>query len=1172
MRSLPDRLNRERRPKFISRNGLLLILTTVVVISWLVYPRSLFFERDNGSVVSPLSLAYLKVILAKNEDDFDTRLRLADQQMRYWQVDSAWNTISPLLQDNRVPVPVAEIMAIKIRYAQLTSRNLINEPSHPIFKSVTELLDRVLDNPLKDEQIALIAASMGKHKDAANLYRQLYERDSETEYLRLAGKQFLAAQAPDEAADMFRQMYAHSPELDVLFDWANAALGGSMTASKLDWYLSVEPTTESLKYWQYAAQLSLATPSVKAFVKAKEETYALTQSPDDRGELINIYLGEGLLKKAVPLVRQQLAGSPSDVKIRQRLRDLYLWMGDIPNYLVQVRWLAQYNPDPQEIAAATPLAIGAFRFDDATWLFENLAEIRPLSEEELTNWFESYYQAGTAEEGAQAMRQYMDKYGPSAHLVSLLARVADDLGDYQQLLSDWTQYGRFFQLPPSTYQLYSGALWQEGDYMEALQVLENVPEKDRNAAFWKLYGDIAWLGEQAELAIEAYRRHIVLAPERDSESAARLEILLARYDEDAYLDFLVNQFNLYGIPHYLLLAADILLQRDEIDYLSKLMLAGEQNGALDKMPVLRTYQSWVLQLQGNPLDAIVALRKANQAEPEQPTIQLALLWALLEHGDRESLRDYLSHLAPIVQSRKSFWQPMALSYERLNAPRDALLWYERFLNAEPHHYETLFNYAQALKTSGYKVASFNVKQYMLRQLMQHLDEFWELPAFVQLSLRTEFQGITSALNAPELYARGNEHLLINYLIDANQRHAAQQYYKAFSNQLIDLDDNLTLRIALLKRDREQVEALLAKGLDFPPADKFAALSLLGRKSEAIELGEAELNNAMSDNAQQQLRGQLVEAQAEYPHVLQASFGQLSAFDQQNTRITYSVPWSDAHYWQASLTQTNFASVEFEAGSVVDLPNHVAWENQWRWQDEDDEFSISTNIAWGEDWRRDGVSIVWTRQWQHALNTQGYLQLNQLSRASRLASALAQTDVIGLNTNWQITSRESLSLEIQSLDYSTHYKDALGQGNNLSLTLSEQLFRQDPSIDIYFNWQWQHNDLLSDPLTKVSNALGSVSLSANDFFPAKYGRIALGGRVYRGQPSALGRATGSPRLFIDANVGYLYFDKEPDFGISAGAGWRVQGDDELSVTAQYQSANLQGNSNFHLTLNYQIYFD
>jgi thioredoxin-like negative regulator of GroEL len=1169
MIKLSDKIDHKLRPQFISRSGLLLILLTAIIISWLVYPRSLFFERNQGDKVSRLSLSYLKVLLSRAPQNADLRLKLADQQMRFWQFDKAWQTIEPLVKSDNQK---AHYLALKIRFQQLIGTDQETDEYHALNQSVMKMLSKLLTSEFADIEVANIAAAMGLHIQAAKLFHALSLTNTDTGLLHLAGRQYLAANDPNSATKVYYRLYQQSPSLDKIYSWARAALSYKVNLSQLQWYLAASPEEPGLIYWELAGQLALAASVPDQYVIAREKIYAISATKPNRDQLVNAYMGQSELLNALPLVKLQLADDSNDPDIHRRIRDLYLWLGQPAPYLKEVLWLAEHSPRAEDFAQAAPLAIGQFYFSEATWLYQKLAGLRALSTAELTNWFESHYQAGTAEQGAIALRNYMDEYGPSAHLVALLALVANDLGNYQQLLSDWTLYGRFFQLPPSIYQLYSGANWQRGEFTQALQVLDNVPVDDRSIEYWKLYGDLAWLGEQAEVAIDAYQSHLALDSQAEGERIARLEVLLARYQPEAYFKLLIHHFEKHGVPRYLLLASDILIERGDVTQLNTLMTLGEQNGALDKLPVLRTYQSWLFQQQGKFAESVTALQKAYTALPDDLNIQLALLWALLAHGDEQTLSTLVSKLANQVATKAQFWQPMALSYERLKQPKKAIPWYQLALKEQPSNYQMMFNYAEALKASGYQVTSYRVKQYLLTKLTEQADEFGMLPAFLQLVLWNEFEGLAASLNQDILYQSGNENLLLSYLVQGNYQFAAQQYYQAFQTKNVKIQDSLELRFALARGDKERLKDLIAKGIGLPSADRVSALVMLEREREAVRWADLHLSNALTDNEQSQLRHRLVSIKPKYAHFAQLSFDNSSAYQQDNFSFRYGIPLGENQQWQTEIVSDHFGDVLLPSGANFALTQQLSWKNQWQWFSYQDDYSLKTDISWGDDWRRDGLALSWERRWQPSFSTKGYWEINQSTSASQLANALAQSDILGISSNWLATGRESVSLDIKSLRYDSHYGDNLGKGKAITLTLTEQVFYKDPTWKLYFSWQWQRNHIVDGAIEGVANAFDGVSVTAADFITPIYGRLSVGSRIYRGQPGTIVLDMPSPRFFLDANVGYVYLDGRTDFGISSGVGWRLFGADELSFSGQYQSSNLQQNSDFKLKLNYQIHFD
>ena len=147
-------------------------------------------------------------------------------------------------------------------------------------------------------------------------------------------------------------------------------------------------------------------------------------------------------------------------------------------------------------------------------------------------------------------------------------------------------------------------------------------------------------------------------------------------------------------------------------------------------------------------------------------------------------------------------------------------------------------------------------------------------------------------------------------------------------------------------------------------------------------------------------------------------------------------------------------------------------------------------------------------------------------------------------------------------------------NNLSVSIKAQeaIFHNDPSWSVYTQYVYEKADLKSKNLNNLANKLDyNRAISSDRFLSKKYSQISVGQRLSSGNVGTPGTIISYPDYWLDTSVGYNLIQKQMVFDIQTGVGLPVFGNDELYMSALWQSADKTGDKNLNLSLGYYSIF-
>lgn len=201
---------------------------------------------------------------------------------------------------------------------------------------------------------------------------------------------------------------------------------------------------------------------------------------------------------------------------------------------------------------------------------------------------------------------------------------------------------------------------------------------------------------------------------------------------------------------------------------------------------------------------------------------------------------------------------------------------------------------------------------------------------------------------------------------------------------------------------------------------------------------------------------------------------------------------------------------------------------------------------------------------------GGIALKERTPDSAEAWWLTSRDRFYGSARYTLVPRLELSAGLEHMSIEGISGDSLASGFGVDAAGTYTLFREDPGWSITASYRNQRLEL-TDKLDADTAATLRTPLQPGDLVTENYERVGIQSRWYHGEPHALYRTTPEPHFFVGLGAGYVLSTSSPDFGVELGLGWRVIGDDSLSLSAGHISDGLDGSSRTNLNLTYTLFF-
>lgn len=922
---------------------------------------------------------------------------------------------------------------------------------------------------------------------------------------------------------------------------------------------------------------------------ARSAAYRLSEwAPDDTtilAKLISLELGSGLIDEALSLAQRWHAIEPESRENRRRLAQLYLWVGLPQQALTHVLWLAKNDSEFEITDNMWKLANSLYHYGAASQLLVELNHRRDLSDSELMALVDSYERSGNPQHALEFLRQHAEKY-PDRHVSwKRLVDLQDNLELWQASVETWAQIDRNFNVSTNEYIRWAKTLWRVHRPEAALSVLRHRTDANEESSltYWALRARLEWALEHDNEAFSSYLRVNKLSDEFNAETAERLiQLSHALSEYDTGVRVATRAWQETQKPRYLLQAMDFASRLRAWSRFKVLLDEAQRSRSpyFEESPSFWMFNAAYQDAVGNPALAVQHYQRALSIDPSLKAAKAAMLWLAVDQGDPATIRASTRQLHADAKYDHTLWPPMAAAYLKLGEDRQALFFLYRLVNANPQSTDWLLEYAEVLHRLGYATEASSLRRYALSRLLEQAKRGepltltqWQQSLLLVRSTMGDAPGEAIwAQVVAQLSPQQREQWQrwipqrIEQLLARGELDAASRWAMRAQQQRLELPIWQQVAIAMMRGDREKLEGLLPKIDSTDLLNQIQVLNSLDRKSEALLLGLENLGVGGDEKMDALLRQQTVSLRRELANGFRFGW---SASDLGNLRV--SGPgldlWLSEDQYQFHLEA---ASQSWRDDGVFDV-HGLGRDTELR----------ATGTRVGRV-GRDQISLGFSRrddadltgfQWRHehrltrALTNTWIVTLNDRPDVTPELRLFGEEDSLEVRLDYLLSQRHRFNARGGWYSYDTRQGSTVGSGLKFGLAY-DYLFRfQHPTTTFWSRLDWMHNDLsegFPSELYELTRP-GVVDLQTSLLLPRRYQHMATGVRLQHGLPGEGLRNVTSPSWFVDLGVGAQWPERRFDFILSAGQGWRVFGDDELSLSLSYARQTI-GSSDPSMSLN------
>ncbi|WP_263080819.1 tetratricopeptide repeat protein [Endozoicomonas sp. Mp262] len=1189
---------------------------------FMFFPNDQHFEEIfNDAQADGVSIAYLQQLLRSSPADFRLRHKLAAQFKATGQFNDAWDTLQPFSeiklseqQNRKVKLLKAEVSA-QLGFSAATPAE--KEQWHNI--AITLLTETNWKNAslAELERLTALAPSIGLQSLTADLYLLQAEADSNhrARWLNKAALWKLAAGQGEQAGEIYSQMASQIKACDNCHDINEQTLGSQFLSSrelrKQAWNNAADAFLGQERYQDvYSVMLeAIATMgndpetlvrginiaiALESYGKAYqwlEQLLSLELNLEQLKQAQTLSMNAGAMDLALEIVQRRLPLEPDNPELHRSLAQFYQWNQKPQQAMDHWLWLYQRNPDDQEaFSKAWQLAKDLFHYRMAIKLLEGESKKRTLEKYEFDSLLSIWVEIGWPEKAEQALKDYLKDSPDHLDYWLQLTKFLEDQQKLDELADTWQQLHQHFKLSQAQFLKYMQVLQITGRLEQAVALLNqqshinhkemshHEEHKHDHEAFWKLLADLAWRTESDDIAAKAIAATLKEDP-YDEVNIDRYLGLASYFSPEQRLRVARQGLKAHKKPVYANAAMELAILLKKWDQLEAILKEVEPYEKLTNHYVYWLSKAHFSVYKGDVSEAVYAYDQTLKRTGPNRDIIASYLWFLLSERQLALIEQKITQWDKIARKEPKLWSVVAASWSALGEHRQAIAWYRKALKEQPD--DPLLNLALAdtLIISGWTPQAWQIRKKTLKQLHKTKDWLadpqWR-PYHIQsrvwlAGLANSIQWIQGSNTAkPELWLTD----LSALLIQAGNLPAATEWLSQHQQQQKTVPLYQLLAIAL-QGDKDALEPLLAKLDDGP--ERIEALKMLGYNGEALTLALGEIRSNRSEDSLHQLTEQAVALTTEYPsgwriRGLNNSDGSLRTYGQELTLAHRFNRW----HLQLDLESLSFkhknnrtdAQLDDQLGSYFQA-TRLTKDGHWRGY---------TDVALRSGANRYGLGLEQLKRWNNYTSTRLFADYQGKSSVTSLMETFGQQNRIGADLNYIVSGSDRLFLSSSYSQYSGRSQGIpLGSGYHLQAAWQHQLFYRDPEWLLKAGIDWQDYNLskelqlLKEKLKNDPNSdpEGVDSIIAS-LLPEQYHYFYISSLWQHGSPGALNARVPSPRWLFGVTLGYLKPQNTFSYSIETGLGWRLFGNDELSLTAAYNSSppGSSGSAGYKLSLSYQ----
>lgn len=1065
---------------------------------------------------------------------------------------------------------------------QLKMLPVVSLSGNPI--ELDRLISKVTNHHPKSieqqEELATALLASGRPELAYPIYDQLSSADPQNSisWLRQAVKWAQAAAEPDVAAT-YQQRIINSgaagtqSSADQLKLRELLVAAGENEKALEQIYTRLDRAPGDLNTLKQGVSLAMQLNLMSQAKLWNEEL--LGREPDDIESIrrqVQLSLGTAELEEADRWANIAVALEPDNIESRKVLAQVAEWSGRPEEAQEHWTWVSQRSGDSNSISQIVRLAEMNFRPESAADASTRLAKIRKPGKQEIEELIRFHELDGRPADAAKVLREIIDRYGRSEHLLSRLAQLNLHHSRYTESLAVWDEFEKHFKPTTESRLARTELNWRLNKPKEALAAATAIDSasdlKEASDYHIRLLSELAWQNSEPELGALVEPQLGRLRDPRVEEYYLRRRIndavLEKNYDEafelaeQAWLDS--------GETEMALLAMDVGSKSSDPSVMDRFLLTSSNNAKLRRDPRYWTFAAVRFLQQGEIEKADDAYRKAIAIEPENVDSISGLLWQQIGSAEVRELTATLEKYESLAKSESLLWSAYAVGWLQAGDAHRSLQWFEKTIAGMESDYSMMLTFSDALEAAGQAETAFKVRRFTiskLRPILAAAARDKQIPVLRQYaSLVSRYGGAESSEAWTRYLVEGyqptdstekywQEDVGIAWLMSTQRHEHARLIMSRLHEQRLIQPAWQKITIALHDNDHDALEAVLASNQRVTSGNRMLALAALGENRQALQLARRTLRSPAS--LPEQL---LAEQQYVYLRGTQPSYS--------NTH-TNTLNSSNLDTLQTGLSfKHTFAARNLGVGLELNRNKFSSGEFDISENDQRDELILT--LTFGNE--RSGGSLV--SGYIAADDTdvsylRGRYSLQNESGTQQLAAELAYNEPATQSPALKVAALQNRA----SLEYDTSFgtreyarfradiNEIITRVNEAKIANGVQARGEVGIRGTFGSNTWSTGVSLSSSQYNKESGLPielqlSPSTTTESVLADRSTSLALVASLSRGGVTADFPQTTSPRYFANGTFGHTWPEQSFGLQFEGGLGVRILGGDELSLTLSHDA--------------------
>lgn len=797
-----------------------------------------------------------------------------------------------------------------------------------------------------------------------------------------------------------------------------------------------------------AGDLRAAVQSYPAIAPFDHEVYELAYT---------VYLANNNLEAAFVLAETAVQQRPDDITWRKRLAQLATWLNRPDRALDEWLFLAGREKSKESVDEALRFARALNRDE----IILQLLTIKLCYDDTESLWrelIETSNRLGATDQILPILTRAAQRK-PSLFILEQLEQFMEQKGDRRQALSYLDIIIKRYGATPARSLSRARMYYDMGDLPEAYQSLQSAKKRARpsDTAFWQSFSDLAWTQQDEEGCLRAER---VLYEGNTARivDLSRMVIILKGKEPD--ISFLIARagWHKFFNQSFFFQLVDIGLQLKSWPILDEeyRLLSDEQYGSLGVTPYFWFARIQVLERIGKKKEALGVYKKALSLFPDDADLMAGRLWLLIETRDKHGLKNAVAEYR-----RKAFDSPTlrsacAAGYLFLENYQAALPFYEADAVEHRNDVVWLAGYAYVLDKNLNLRRAHEVRQQAWDFLGHNKNTFQEtiknretLGIAAQLSMELAPGDIADAIMSLVINGAKTEadrETILSWALATERPEIVRKWLgKKIGVTSPAPPPWAEFSLALRENDQDKLSALLDyNSEDLPIRDRVEAARRIGNSVVAMELAFDGLERTPDDEDLRKQYEELVMLTANHAQS-GFTFEQRGGMAQQKSTASGLISIYPCLRLLPSMTFITQKSID--ASQLGAIPR----------SDLSGELGLSLFLNGGDAelavGHRDALNSFTTIRFRGEKQLPGKMNLSLLLGFNQSAPESVPLLTVGvkheavLQTSWQATSHDSLSLSLGGKIYNDQGNNRLGTGERFSIDYRHRLMFMSQGLDL-----------------------------------------------------------------------------------------------------------------------------